>query len=636
MRQFLVAAVLLLPQLLVGQKRPAFIPDNESYLWPTNASENVSATFGETRARHFHAGIDVKTWGKSGFDVYATRDGIIWRLVVLPDGYGKMVVMKHNDGSFSAYAHLDDFEQQLQQVADSIRLVQNKGSMDTTFTTRRMFYRKGDRIAYSGATGIGPPHLHFELRSPLNRPFNPLLAGISMPDKIPPQFSLLGAECLDPDGQVDGRGDFVTRKAVFRKGFYDFGTIKAHGTIGLSVVAFDQANGAGGNTYAVYEFATEIEGRRLFQARADSFSFEQTGQMFLDRVYPLLRGQGLFLQRLWIRDGNTVPFYDRLLGKGLIKDDGGRHTVIITAKDFSGNSKQARVVIDFSKGSPGGRVNGYKPVQGRETGGLIEQSLVVNTSDWTRFHWPDNTRFYTFELPLTGSRRHKEQEVVYHAKTVDFMATNRGRHAYFFRILPGSASEIQLPDQQLRVRFAAHSVYDTLLVGLETFTFKGHPAFYLHPENEPTAGQIQVEMILPPDAPGLSTYRLYHLSPRWASFRSRESWMDGSILYGKINDFGLHVAMPDTSAPIAGSPGMFKNLRGVWHLSASVRDDLSGIDDAGSWIEWNGITGVTEYDAEKARLIFKHPQLKPGAGKPVSITVTDRSGNRRVFSYKTR
>jgi hypothetical protein len=112
--------------------------------------------------------------------------------------------------------------------------------------------------------------------------------------------------------------------------------------------------------------------------------------------------------------------------------------------------------------------------------------------------------------------------------------------------------------------------------------------------------------------------------------------MDGSILYGKINDFGLHVAMPDTSAPIAGSPGMFKNLRGVWHLSASVRDDLSGIDDAGSWIEWNGITGVTEYDAEKARLIFKHPQLKPGAGKPVSITVTDRSGNRRVFSYKTR
>jgi hypothetical protein len=636
MRIFLLLALMSIPTAGLAQQRPAFIPPGETYLWPTNASENVSATFGETRSRHFHAAIDVKTWGKSGFDIYATRDGTLWRISVQPDGYGKFLVLKHTDGSYSAYAHLDDFAPSIQFIADSIRYSRNFGSIDTTFTNRRVQFQKGDLIAYSGATGIGPPHLHFELRSPQNRAFNPLLAGIPMPDRVFPQFSQLGFEALEPTGSVEGRMDFFTKRGSTRGGYHDFGTVKAHGTIGLSSVVFDQANGSGGNTYAVYELETFVDGIRRFHAKADSFSFDQTGEMFLDRVYHLLRNKGLFLQRLWIRDGNSIPFYDRSLGNGTIQDDGKKHTVVIAARDFAGNEKKARVVVDFSRAPAAPRYSVPKPMKGRETGSLIESSVVFGTSNWTRFDWPEGTRFHSFELPLAGVREHRNNEVLIHARTTDFMASHRGRKAFFFRLMPGSPSEIQLPDQSLRMRFSSRSVYDTLLVGVETFEYDGEPAFFIHPENEPTKGNIEIEMLIPGKRDETATYRLYHLSPRWASYRSRNSTMNGPLLSGTLQDFGLHVALPDTVRPVASAPAMFRNLRGQWHLSASARDNLSGIDAQNSWIEWNGMTGITEYDAEKARLIFKHPMLRPGAGKPVIIVVTDRSGNTRRYSFTTR
>ena len=50
------------------------------YVWPLRLDPALSSTFGESRATAFHAGIDVKTWGKTGYEVQAFADGHIWRV----------------------------------------------------------------------------------------------------------------------------------------------------------------------------------------------------------------------------------------------------------------------------------------------------------------------------------------------------------------------------------------------------------------------------------------------------------------------------------------------------------------------------------------------------------------------------
>ncbi|SVE54876.1 uncharacterized protein METZ01_LOCUS507730, partial [marine metagenome] len=61
---------------------------NQDYLWPTNASNVVTAFFAEERPRRYHAGIDIRTYGKNGFEVYAIETGYIEKIKTNYKGYG--------------------------------------------------------------------------------------------------------------------------------------------------------------------------------------------------------------------------------------------------------------------------------------------------------------------------------------------------------------------------------------------------------------------------------------------------------------------------------------------------------------------------------------------------------------------
>ena len=159
---FITTTNLTLAQTINHQVLP-FLKPGTTYLWPTNASDYMSATFGETRAAHFHAAIDVGTWGQQGFEVYASRDGIVSRIGVSPTGYGNVIYMQHEDGSYSMYAHLRDFIPKLRALVDSVRFLNYRADFEQNLESYQIKYNKGDIIGYSGDTGIGPPHLHFEL-----------------------------------------------------------------------------------------------------------------------------------------------------------------------------------------------------------------------------------------------------------------------------------------------------------------------------------------------------------------------------------------------------------------------------------------------------------------------------------------
>ncbi len=87
--------------------------------------------------------------------------------------YGKAIYLIHDDGSYTVYAHLQRFTNRFQHKADSLRLQSFSYEMDKEFENENIFVRQGEVIGYTGSTGIGPPHLHYEIRNSNNEPINP-------------------------------------------------------------------------------------------------------------------------------------------------------------------------------------------------------------------------------------------------------------------------------------------------------------------------------------------------------------------------------------------------------------------------------------------------------------------------------
>jgi len=89
--------------------------------YPTNYFSNpleipliLSGTFGELRSNHFHAGIDIKTQQKEGFNVLAAANGYVSRIKISHWGYGKAIYITHPNGYTTVYAHLQKFNDRIE------------------------------------------------------------------------------------------------------------------------------------------------------------------------------------------------------------------------------------------------------------------------------------------------------------------------------------------------------------------------------------------------------------------------------------------------------------------------------------------------------------------------------------------
>ena len=122
-----------------------------NFIWPLRGK--ITSGFGNrmdpfSGNRSFHCGIDIST--NLGTPVHAARDGRVifsgWK-----PGYGNVVIVRHDGGYISVYAHNS----------------KNVAAVDG-------IVRSGELIAYSGMTGaVTGAHLHFELRKYVT-PLNPL------------------------------------------------------------------------------------------------------------------------------------------------------------------------------------------------------------------------------------------------------------------------------------------------------------------------------------------------------------------------------------------------------------------------------------------------------------------------------
>jgi hypothetical protein len=325
----------------------------QEYLWPTDASRFMTSSFGESRPRRFHAAIDIKTWNRTGYKVFAARNGYVERISVSPFGYGRGLYLRLDTGETVVYAHLERFNERLQEIVEREQERQGAYRIEKYFNANELPVKQGEVLAFTGQSGIGAPHLHFELRDAQSRPINPLHKKFGLLDNVAPSIKAIAVSPLEANAMVDE--DFTPRTytPVLLNGRLMIPQpIRVSGKVGFAVEAFDRATGVA-NHFAVYRYQLYLDGSLQFQSQFDRFSYSENRLIELAQDYYLLRhDQGRF-HKLYREAANTLEIYSNLnAAAGAIvvadndkaaKSDVGRglswglHDFMIVAEDFDGN-----------------------------------------------------------------------------------------------------------------------------------------------------------------------------------------------------------------------------------------------------------------------------------------------------------
>jgi hypothetical protein len=314
------------------------------YIWPTDASRRITSSFAEYRSLHFHGGIDISTNGTTGHRVYAVQDGYLYRVRITPNGYGKMLYVRHPDGYVSTYAHLRSFNERIDGLAAAEQQRTRSYEIDIIYDTPAVRVKKGEVIAYTGDTGFGPPHLHFEIRDSNLNPVNPLLGRtFRLEDDIPPTIYRFLARPLRAGSAVnDSEEPRIYSRFPRKNGAYRITEkIRIRGEVGLAVETKDRSNGGGGRT-GVHTIQLLLDGRTVFHSSLNGIPILKTKQIYIHYDLPMiLQGRGKF-QKLYIEPGNELPLYEGTPREGGVIDAGrlaeGEHEFTVRCTDIHGNT----------------------------------------------------------------------------------------------------------------------------------------------------------------------------------------------------------------------------------------------------------------------------------------------------------
>ncbi|MBW1370430.1 peptidase M24, partial [Campylobacter jejuni] len=122
--------------------------------WPIE-NKGITGNFGWRehpllKRREFHPGIDLRA--EIGTPIYAPASGVVEFSGYSDNGYGYNVILLHNFGFKTVFAHM----------------------MRKEVVKAGQFVSKGQLIGYSGNTGLSTgPHLHYEVRF-INKTLEPL------------------------------------------------------------------------------------------------------------------------------------------------------------------------------------------------------------------------------------------------------------------------------------------------------------------------------------------------------------------------------------------------------------------------------------------------------------------------------
>ncbi len=294
--------------------------DSAIFQSPVDFPIYLAGNFGEIRAEHFHAGIDIKTQGVEGKKIYSIDDGYISRIKITANGYGKTIYIEHPNGYTSVYGHLRDFAPEINKRVKDIQYQNKKFEVDYFPPKDEFQFKKGEIIAYSGNTGQSSgPHLHFEIRDSRNQdPLNPLLFNFPIKDDIAPVFNSLFIYPATKYSLING---------LYQPAFYSLikenESYKINDTINLSGRFYfgyeinDFLNDSK-NRCGIYTLSVLINNQEAYHHKIDRISFSEMGYVRSHIDYSERIRSKKTIQRTYIAPNNKLSIYKMFMETNLI------------------------------------------------------------------------------------------------------------------------------------------------------------------------------------------------------------------------------------------------------------------------------------------------------------------------------
>lgn len=611
----------------------AIADDGEPYRWPLDQPRVLTSSFGEYRSSGYHMGIDLRT-GPIGKHVFAPAPGYVERIRCSPYGYGKAVYFRLDDGHIFVYAHLNDYAETLRRYVRQEQHRRERYEVDLYPDKNRFRFERGDLIAFSGQTGIGAPHLHFEVRNGAGIPIDPRTIGFDWPDTTPPTIRGVAVEPATPHSAINGQYLPVTLSPRSAGSGLVTDGIGASGPIRFAISATD-TDGAAGTRLGVAGGSVTAGTQDVFHLQFSRIPYD-TYRDGVVAFHPYIRGSGRYLT-FWPWPDNRVPAYAYADGTGIVDPASELATVVV--RDAHANQRSVQIPITLAALSD---VAG--PAQSTAATGTVRFEPVAN---WlvcvVRFNGPEavapvarisggdveertmvRVSAQEFQLPVTPAPD-AEQLIV----TLDHPRLDSNPWA--FGVLHRGTKPAVYEQAGLRIEGSAGSAFGTLIFSAKRVERQSASqlravgdAFSVWHENHPIAEPLRITLPVP-DGADLSRVHVYRQGSGW-SRQSTEKSADGMTI--ETRRLGLFQAFEDRHAPylnVTSPPQGYhaKTKRPI--LTARVADAHSGVDGFGATA--NGEWLLVAYDPEHGELRWDRDEDLPSGTQLVEFWASDHAGN---------
>ncbi len=303
----------------------------------------LAGSFGELRASHFHAGLDIKPlkFNTSGDSLFVAAPGYISRIKIQTGGYGRVLYVDHPNGYTSVYAHMLEFQDTIEQYIQKMQLASQSYEIDIYPQKGKINLPRGAFIGLLGNSGRSyGSHLHFEIRNTISEtPINPMLFGIGPSDSIAPNVSSVSIHGLSPDHQETHFSNYPTRKMSEGKYTISDGSVSIPAwRIGILLQGWDEMDGAS-NKNGIYKIQMSVDDTLQYIVTVDSINWEETSYIKSHVDYADKKKNKRTAVRCYPMPGNLLSIYDSTAHNGIIPIySSSAREIKIKASDFSGNN----------------------------------------------------------------------------------------------------------------------------------------------------------------------------------------------------------------------------------------------------------------------------------------------------------